>query len=108
MPPIEIGREIRNSVGQIKIAAIFEEFDPSDFSFLCPQCILLAWGKLAIESAKLRSAKTVARCSGSEHARSCQVWNRDPQAICGRMLPAQGRPWRLHNDRSKRNDRAIS
>jgi hypothetical protein len=45
MPPIEIGREMRNSVGQIEIAAIFEEFDPPDFSFVCPQCILLAWGK---------------------------------------------------------------
>jgi hypothetical protein len=61
---------MRNSVGQIENAAIFEDFDPPDFSFVCPQCIPWLEGKLAIKSAKLRSAKTVARCPGSEHAQS--------------------------------------
>ena len=84
MPPIEIGREMRNSVGQVEIAAIFEEFDPLRLS---------AVHRLGLgESSRLIPQSLIRQDGGAlpglRARRSCEVWNREPQAICGRMLPA--------------------
>lgn len=68
---------VRNasSVGQMETGAIFEDFNPPDFSFSAPSWL---GGKVAIESAKPPIRPDGRALPVSERTRPHRVWDWEP------------------------------